>query len=270
MNVLFVCEGDTCLGPMASGLLRNAVARQDEAELHVESAGLCVFDDAASPGAVETMKKLDIDLGHHKPKAVSQELVQWADLILTMTGGQLRQIRGAFPEANGKSFRIAGYVGVPDDKLSDPYGSTMSVYKEVLKVLIISLIKLAPKIGLAPNCVPRVGRTPESMSKLSPETCPLQKWYYGPPKAAKLPERGIGTASYYIAAKSFSARGRYVEEGYEAQHRLQTADFGTLDEYRYLQEVAARGKYAQEELNLGGNPLPKNPYEDEGREGPGD
>ncbi|MCK9356100.1 MAG: hypothetical protein M0R22_02980 [Dehalococcoidia bacterium] len=264
MNVLFVDEGDTCLGPMACGLLRSAIQHRSEETVNVDSAGLRVFDDSTSPEAVEAMKEYGIDIGDHRPKGVSHDLVQWADLILTMTGGQLREVRGAFPKSRDKSFRLSGYLGVRDEKLSDPYGSTDVAYKEVLDVLLVSLLKLAPQLGLLPESLPKSAPPPES--DWPPENDILEGWDSWPPHPVTRPER-VTDMSSFAASKEFSINQRWIEMGYEAEHRLRFGTFATIEEHRYLQEVVARGKHAQECWALGGQvALPENPYAEEDEE----
>lgn len=261
MNVLFVDEGDTCLGPMVCGLLRSATEHRGQVKVSADSAGLHAVDDTASSEAVEAMKEYEIDIGDHRPKGISDDLVQWADLILTMTGGQLREIRGMFPKSRDKSFRLSGYLGIRDEKFSDPYGSTVVAYKEVLDVLLVSLLKLAPKVGLLPESLPK--STPPPKSDWPSESDILEGWDSQPPHPVTCPENVTDMASF-AASKAFSITRRWIEMGYEAEHRLRCGKFATIEEYRYLQEVVARGKYAQECWKLGGQvTLPENPYPEE-------
>ncbi len=266
MNVLFVDEGDTCLGPMACGLLRSATERRGAANVSVDSAGLDVVDDAASPEAVEATKQYGIDIGDHRPKGISDDLLQWADLILTMTGRQLREIRGAFPKSRNKSFRLSGYVEVRDEKLSDPYGSTAFAYMEALDVLLVSMVKLAPKLGLLPKFLPKSAPPPASdwPCDWPPASDILEGWNPPPPHPVRRPKH-VTDMSSFAASKSVSMTQRWIEMGYEAEHRLRRGRFDTIEEYRYMQVVVARGKYAQKCWVLGGEPNPpEDPYAGEG------
>ena len=128
MNILFVCQGNTCRSPMAAALLKDAVLRR-AVRVSASSAGLDVFDRAASPKAVEVMKERNIDISGHKPQTVSDEHIRWADLILTMGDSHLGKLRRAFPAARGKSDALARYVGDSSGDVQDPYGASQEDYR---------------------------------------------------------------------------------------------------------------------------------------------
>ncbi len=54
-------------------------------------------------------------------------LVEWADVILTMTAAQRDWILHAFPEAEGKVMRVSEYSGTAID-VEDPYGGDRAEY----------------------------------------------------------------------------------------------------------------------------------------------
>ena len=100
MNVYFVCIGNAGRSQMA-----EAFAKQ--AGLEARSAGSRPAAEL-DPVVVEAMRELGIDLGGRVPRGITQEDVEWADVVVTMGCGD------ACPVLPGKR-----YV---DWELRDPAG----------------------------------------------------------------------------------------------------------------------------------------------------
>jgi protein arginine phosphatase len=251
MNVLFVDAGDTCLGPMACSLLRSGVESRGDVDVHVDSAGLRVFDDTASEQAIAVMQDHEIDLGDHRPKALSEELICWADFVLTITGEQLREVSRTYPAAQGRSFRLTTYVDVRDDLRADLYGGAAWMYEEASDVLLLSLIKLAPKLGLSAQSLP-------DLPDVDPdESEPLfQPWRIEPPTPCTRPEK-MGM----YAGMRLQDEQRAISRCYEAQHKLRLGHFRTVEEYRDLRDDVDEGTWVLECWRLGAELTPPaNPY----------
>src|SRR3954467_1132011 len=86
---------------MAEGLLRDAVKNRKDIE--VASAGVgATWGQPPSPHAVEVLRPWGIHIGDLRSQPISDELVDWADLILVMTRGHLETMMMLFPEAADK------------------------------------------------------------------------------------------------------------------------------------------------------------------------
>lgn len=107
-RILFVCTGNTCRSPMAEALLRK-MAEEEGLEIEVKSAGLSAFDGAeASQYAIEALKEKEIVL-NHQAKMVDQSLIEWADLIFTMTRHHKQALIQHYPESADKVFLVKEY-----------------------------------------------------------------------------------------------------------------------------------------------------------------
>ena len=255
MNVLFVDDADTCLAPMACGFLKAAVELQGDVDVQVDSAGLRALDDAASEQAITVMTEHDIDLTSHRSKALSSDIIRQVDLILTMSSEQLRQLSHSYSEANGKSFRLTTYVDVRDNLRTDLYGGAAWMYEEASDVLLLALIKLAPKLGLSVQSLPDLPDVdPDDGEPVS------QSWRTEPPKPRT---RSKKMGMYEGMRMQYEERA--IARCYEAQNKLRSSNFRTVEEYRDLRDDVDEGLWVLECWRLGGELTPpSNPYVPEG------
>ncbi|WP_379129971.1 low molecular weight protein arginine phosphatase [Paenibacillus sp. sgz500958] len=109
LHILFVCTGNTCRSPMAEGLLRK-LAKERGINLEVRSAGVsAITGTAVSRHAAAILRDEGItDVG--TSSQLNGELVSWADLVLTLTGGHKRHVLQYFPAAVSKTHTLKEYV----------------------------------------------------------------------------------------------------------------------------------------------------------------
>ncbi len=103
MNLYFVCVGNAGRSQMAEAFAKQAghdarsAGSRPEAELH--------------PEVVEAMRELGIDLSGRVPRGITQEDVEWADVVVTMGCGE-----DACPVLPGKRYvdwEIRDPIGLP-------------------------------------------------------------------------------------------------------------------------------------------------------------
>ena len=78
MKVLFVCTGNSCRSQMAEGIFNSISSNNSEAK----SAG--TSPTSVNPLAIKATKEIGIDISHQSSKLLTQELIDWADTIITV------------------------------------------------------------------------------------------------------------------------------------------------------------------------------------------
>lgn len=137
---------------MAAGILKNLLKNSEyEEQIEVASAGLAVFgNQSASPQAIKAMEEMDHDISGHVSTQLTQEIVQEADLILTMTQGHKKQILVLEPKAEGKIYSLLEFSSEEDNEknldISDPFGAPIEVYKKTAQELKSAIESALPKI----------------------------------------------------------------------------------------------------------------------------
>jgi len=131
-NVLFVCIGNICRSPFAQGLFTKMICQEGYKGFHAESAGLFALPgNSATFLAQKVAVEHGVDLTGHKAKRLSQELVDWAELILVMEKAHKDELLADFPEATDKTHLMRRFArfGSRNRGIADPYGLQYDAYR---------------------------------------------------------------------------------------------------------------------------------------------
>lgn len=131
MRVLFVCTGNTCRSPLAEGIMRAMLADRGVVGISVSSAGTgAVGGEPASEGSYLVALEQGIDLSTHRARQLSADLVESADLILTMSAQHAEAARAL--GGDERVHLLGEYAGRRGDaaEVLDPFGADLDLYRE--------------------------------------------------------------------------------------------------------------------------------------------
>ena len=150
IRILFVCTGNVCRSPMAEGLLCKLLRGGERQEdFVVGSAGTSAMEGSpATASSVEVCAERGIDISGHISRAITREMIDSADLILTMEAGHRQRVLALVPDAAEKCFVITKYAGGSRGAIGilDPIGQPKEEYEVTFREIQASVEAAMPKI----------------------------------------------------------------------------------------------------------------------------
>jgi protein-tyrosine phosphatase len=148
MNILFVCSGNVSRSFLAEMLLKNEVELNNLNNVSVSSAGLLAYPgNPSDPRMVEYLSKTGIPVKQHKSRQITEEDMDWADLILVMEKDHVKMIERSWPEITGKVELLGKFIseGPGADDIIDPYGGSPYHYRLAQSQIILAIRSLVKK-----------------------------------------------------------------------------------------------------------------------------
>jgi len=129
-KILFICTGNVCRSLMAE-LLMVRLSQQRGLGLEVRSCGVAAetyFE--IPPGARAALAEVGITGIQHEAQLVTRDLLEWADLALTMTRAHCEGLADRFPEFGFKLHPLRGYAGLGETDIQDPLGRPAKAFAQ--------------------------------------------------------------------------------------------------------------------------------------------
>jgi protein-tyrosine phosphatase len=128
---------------MAEALLQDALREQQD--IIVKSAGLgALVDHPASEHAVTLMRERGLDIGRHRARQITPDMVHSADLVLVMEAGHRRALDANEPAARAKIYRLGEWQ---DRDIKDPYRQPREAFESALADIDEGVAEWAKRIA---------------------------------------------------------------------------------------------------------------------------
>lgn len=128
---------------MAESLLRD----KNIPGIQVKSAG--TYASQGTEASTNTKKVLDENFipHNHKSSLLTEDLVEWADIILTMTYGHKTTVISIFPQAQSKTYTLKEFANIDGSTdIADPFGGQVEIYRETYEEINEAIDLIAERL----------------------------------------------------------------------------------------------------------------------------
>ncbi len=152
-KIVLVCSGNTCRSAMAEAVMRKALADEFGGAtegVSVVSAGIQAREgDPASENAVAAMKEIGLDVGAHRARPLTADVLEGADLVLTMTTRHKQEVLSRHPGLHAEVMTLNEFAGLSGEigpDTPDPFGGPLDVYRETAKHIGLAVARVVERI----------------------------------------------------------------------------------------------------------------------------
>ncbi len=146
MNILFVCNANSCRSPMAAAYF-NHLCKQNKIDgVMAISAGINAEEGALSSAPAKAlMDALGVNLENHISRRITAEIVEDCETIFCMEKSQLADLTSTYATAKEKSRLLLTLL---DSKLGieDPIDGDEEMYQQCFLTMMPALAELADRI----------------------------------------------------------------------------------------------------------------------------
>jgi protein-tyrosine phosphatase len=136
-HLLVVCQGNICRSPLAAAILTNLLGE--------ECVRDCGLSDKAGRIAAKKVREwalaeLGHDLSQHRSRTITQDDIDWADVILYMDNANREKLE-KLPGTEGKLYCLAAVKSLPSIKDPNymPRGKDLDALLELLSSCAMAL-----------------------------------------------------------------------------------------------------------------------------------
>ena len=142
-DVLIVCHANICRSPMAEAMFK-ADTKVRAAGIVMHSAGLFAKPGREADATVKSiLLERNVDVGEHRSRLLTGDMIGFAQLILVMEDEQVREIVRREPSSRGKVHLLGKWNNV---EIYDPYKQAEAVYKGCAELVEQSVANWIKKI----------------------------------------------------------------------------------------------------------------------------
>lgn len=146
-RIMVICHGNICRSPFAE---RHLAVHCPGIE--IRSAGLEAGEgDPAQPGALRIAAGFDIDLSDHAAHRLDSKDMDWADLVIGMTGRHQATVQRRWPQGRAKVRLLGDYLPDTPHAIEDPWGQDDAVFLAIFQRIALANQRISSLVNVRPS-----------------------------------------------------------------------------------------------------------------------
>lgn len=145
-RILFLCWGNICRSPMAERYLRSRLDDRGVEGVDLVSAGWGQYEGRPSPAhAIESAGLHGVDLGDHRSRLLSEDLVGAVDVAFVMDYNDFHAVTVRHPETADDTYFLRTMLGDASEtqRVPDPHGRGQERFEEAYETIAEAMDEMA-------------------------------------------------------------------------------------------------------------------------------